>query len=191
MTTTQTPPRNRLDRETKFLQDIQDHIKNDTGAKADLRRALSGEPKHIRKVHAYVQPYIGKLSESEREQKRQEEQIWIPVTCLSVFYPQPFRESEKQRNFGHSCRSLATATNSEGAERRFRTLLDLTLTDIQSPLTALVRQMKTKEVAIDYPKLLADLRRWEHPDQYIQDNWARAFWGAPAKPPEDVDPSFP
>jgi CRISPR system Cascade subunit CasB len=184
MTTTQTSSRPSLERETKFLQAIRDRIKHDNGAKADFKRALSGEPKHIRKIHIYVLPYIGKLRDSEREQKRQEEQIWIPVACLSVFYPQPFREGEKQRNFGHSCRSLAAATNSKGAERRFRALLDLTLSDIQSPLTALVRQMKTKEVAIDYPQLIADLRRWEHPDQYIQDQWARTFWGVSALPEE-------
>jgi CRISPR system Cascade subunit CasB len=48
---------------------------------------------------------------------------------------------------------------------------------MQPPLTALVRQMKSKGIAIDYPKLLADLRQWEHPNQYIQDHWARVFWG--------------
>jgi CRISPR system Cascade subunit CasB len=66
--------------------------------------------------------------------------------------------------------------------------LDLALADIQAPLANLVRQIKTKEIAIDYPQLLADLRRWEHPDQYIQDNWARAFWGVP-NVPEGAPPS--
>jgi CRISPR system Cascade subunit CasB len=176
MTTTQSPTR--YQHEIRFLQSVSGRIKNDNGAKADFKRALSGEPKHIRAIYPLVLPYIGKISEWEREQKEQEEQIWIPVACLSVYYPQAIREAEKPRNFGASCRSLATATNSDGADRRFRALLDLALTDIQSPLTALVRQMKSKEIAIDYPKLLADLRQWEHPSQYIQDEWARSFWGA-------------
>jgi CRISPR system Cascade subunit CasB len=93
-----------------------------------------------------------------------------------VYYPQSIRE--KQQNFGSSCRGLANNTQSEGADRRFRALLDTSLEDIQSPLTALVRQIKTKEVRIDYPQLLADLTQWEHPNQYIQDRWARTFWGA-------------
>jgi CRISPR system Cascade subunit CasB len=177
MTTTQTEPRNQLEREIRFLTLVRDRIKNDNGAQADFKRALSGESKHIWAIYPLVLHYIGKISESEGEQKRQEEQIWIPVACLSVYYPQTLREADKQRNFGHSCRGLATATNSEGADRRFRALLDLALTDIQSPLAALVRQMKSKGIAIDYPKLLADLRQWEHPNQYIQDQWARAFWG--------------
>jgi len=171
-TTTQSKPRNWLEYEIRFLQSVRDRIKNDNGAKADFKRALSGEPEHIRKVYPFVLPYIGNVSEWEQKQ------IWIPVACLSVYYPPAKFEMEKHRNFGHSCQGLATATKSEGADRRFRALLDLALTDIQSPLTALVRQMNSKKIAIDYAQLLADLRQWEHPNQYIQDRWARAFWGA-------------
>jgi CRISPR system Cascade subunit CasB len=172
MTTTQATTLNRLDYEIHFLKSVGDRIKNDKGAQADFKRAMSGEPQHIRKVYQFILPYVGKASEW------QQEQIWIPVACLSVYYPQTLREEEKQRNFGHSCHGLAIATNSDGADRRFRALLDLALTDIQSPLTALVRQMKSKGVSIDYPQLLADLKRWEHPNQYVQDQWARSFWGA-------------
>ncbi len=172
MTITQNSTRNRLEHEIRFLKSMGDRTANDNGAKADFKRAMSGEPEHIRKVYRFVLPYVGNASEWEQNN------IWIPVTCLSVYYQQPIREAEKQRNFGHSCRGLATATNSDGADRRFRALLDLALTDMQSPLTALVRQMKSKGIAIDHPKLLADLRQWEHPNQYIQDQWARAFWSA-------------
>jgi len=179
MTTTQSTPRNRLEYESRFLQSVSDRIKNDNGAKADFKRALSNEPEHIRKVYPFVLPYLGNASEWEQKQ------IWIPVACLSVYYP----STQKIGNFGHSCCGLATATNSEGADRRFRALLDLALTDIQSPLTALVRQMKGKGIAIDYPQLLADLRQWEHPNQYIQDHWARAFWGAPSGSPDEAEPA--
>jgi len=160
--------------EIKFLESINARAQKDNGVKAAFKRAMSGEPGHIRKVYEFVLPYLETATEWEQNH------VWIPVACLSVYYPQTIREAEQQhkRNFGHSCRRLATATNSEGADRRFRALLDLALTDIQSPLTALVRQMKTRGIAIDYAQLLADLRRWEHPDQYIQDQWARAFWGA-------------
>lgn len=183
MTTSQSTFRSRLEHESRFLQSVSDRIKNDKGAQADFKRALSGESEHIRKVYPYVLPHIGNASEWEQKQ------IWIPVACLSVYYPQPVSETEKPRNFGHSCRALATATNSEGADRRFRALLDLALTDIRSPLAALVRQMKDKKIAIDYPKLLADLRRWEHPDQFIQDQWARAFWGASPSSSEEAKPA--
>lgn len=182
MTTTQSTPRNRLERESQFLQAVSNRVNKDNGAKADFKRALSNEPKHMRAIYPFVLPYIGKASEWEQEQ------IWIPVACLSVYYPQPMREAVTPRNFGHSCHGLATAANSEGADRRFRALLDLALTDMPSPLAALVRQMKSKGIAIDYPKLLADLRQWEHPNQYIQDQWARTFWGTPPSSSNEAEP---
>jgi CRISPR system Cascade subunit CasB len=177
VTTTRTKS-NYLEQEIKFLQAVEMRTSKDNGAKAVFKRAMSGEPEHIRRVYQFVLPYIGNASEWEQSE------IWIPVACLAVYYPQTIRELEQQRNFGHSCQGLAKATNSEGADRRFRALLDLSLTDIQSSLTALVRQMKSKGTAIDYPKLLADLRQWEHPNQYIQDQWARTFWSAPSSDQE-------
>lgn len=177
MTTTQNKARNRLEYESKFLQLVCDQTKNDNAAKADFKRALSGESEHVRKVYRYVLPYVGNASEWELKQ------ILIPVACLSVYYP----SDSTTGNFGHSCRELAKATNSEGADRRFRALLDLSLADIKSPLTALVRQMKSKEIAINYPQLLADLRQWEHPNEYVQDQWARAFWGAPLSSSDEAE----
>jgi CRISPR system Cascade subunit CasB len=158
-----------LERPTKFLDALHRRIKDDNGAKATLKRALSGEDRHIRNTYSIVLSLIPDIPEWQQE-------LWILVACLSVYYPQPF-DREQQRNFGYSCRGLANATTSDGADRRFRALLDTALGDLRSPLTALIRQIKTKEIRLDYPQLLSDLCQWEHPDQYIQDRWARSFWG--------------
>ena len=157
----------RLERQTKFLESLHRRIKGDNGANAVFKRALSGEERHIRNTYSMVLPYLEGIP-------RRQQEVWIFVASLSVYYPQTIRE--QQQNFGSSCRDLANHTHSEGADRRFRALLDTSLEDIQSPLTSLVRQIKTKEVHIDYPQLLADLCQWEQPNQYIQDNWARSFW---------------
>jgi CRISPR system Cascade subunit CasB len=168
MTTTKTST-TYLERQTKFLESLHRRIKDDNGAKAVFKRALSGEERHIRNTYSMVLSYLEGIHERQQE-------IWIFVASLSVYYPQSIRE--KQQNFGSSCRGLANNTQSEGADRRFRALLDTSLEDIQSPLTALVRQIKANEVRMDYPQLLADLCQWEHSNQYIQDRWARTFWGA-------------
>jgi CRISPR system Cascade subunit CasB len=175
---TATTAMNKLEREVRFLKSVSDRIKNDSGAKAGFKRALSGESEHIRKIYPFVLPFLGGVSDWEQEHS------WIPVACLSVYYPQDIREDDKHRNFGRSCQCLSSATTSEGADRRFRALLDLSLEDIYSPLTALVRQLKSRGIAIDYPRLLSDLRQWDHADQYIQDQWARTFWGAMQQPDE-------
>lgn len=174
MTTIQTTSRPQLEREIKFLQTITDRIKNDNGAKADFKRALSGEYRHIRKIYPFVLPYLEGIHERQQD-------IWIFIACLSIFHDQDAGSS--LRNFAQSCLDLHNSSESKGPERRFRTLLDTDLADIQSPLTALVRQIKSKKdrtIPIYYPKLLSDLCHWDHPDQYIQDQWARTFWGVSA-----------
>jgi CRISPR system Cascade subunit CasB len=151
----------------KILESIDRNIKNDNGAKASLKRVLTGEPRHIRTVYSIVLPYLGGIEYNLDE--------WIFVAALLAYYPQKL-DRTPSKNFGSSASGLASATNSEGADRRFRALLDTSLEDIRSPLSALIRQMKTKDITIDYPQLIVDLCGWDHPDQYVQDKWARSFW---------------
>jgi CRISPR system Cascade subunit CasB len=156
---------------------------------AILKRAMSGDPTHIIKVHEFMPRNISDVSVWE------EDKIWIPVACLFVYYPQKIDrvQDPKKRNFGRSCWNLAMDIDqtgqSKGTPRRFKALLDTSLTDIRSPLNNLVRQMKSRGIPIDYPQLLIDLQQWEHPKQYIQDNWARTYWGA--APPNTEDPIDP
>lgn len=175
--TTAIQPKSEIKRPTEFLKVIQRNVKKDNGTQATLKRALTGEARHLRGVYPLVLPYLGGIEYNQDE--------WIFVACLFAYYPQSLEDN--RRNFGDSARGLASATQSEGAERRFRALLDTALEDMRSPLGAMVRLMKSKGVAINYPKLIVDLCRWEHPDQYVQDQWARAFWGASSKPSEDVE----
>ncbi|MGB7414624.1 MAG: type I-E CRISPR-associated protein Cse2/CasB [Thermosynechococcaceae cyanobacterium] len=132
MTPTQAP---RLERQTQFLENLHRLFKDDNGAKAVFKRTLSGEERHLRNTYSMVLSYIPELPQYLQD-------IWILVACLSFYYPQTIRE--EQRNFGYSCHGLANATRSEGADRRFRALLDTSLGDLRSPLTALVRQIKIK-----------------------------------------------
>ena len=175
--TTATQPKSEIKRQTEFLEVIKRNVEKDNGTKATLKRALTGETRHLRAVYPLVLPYLGGIEYNQDE--------WIFVACLFGYYPQSLEDN--RRNFGDSARGLASATQSGGADRRFRALLDTSLEDLRSPLGAIVRLMKSKGVAINYPKLIADLCPWEHPDQYVQDRWARAFWGAFSKPSEDVE----
>jgi CRISPR system Cascade subunit CasB len=166
-------------------KDEKSQKKDNLGGQAILRRAMSGEPKHVMGVHEFMPRNIRNLSIWE------EDRIWIPVACLFVYYPQTIDRvrDPKKRNFGRSCWNLAMEIDktgqSKGTPRRFKSLLDTSLTDIRSPLNNLVRQMKSRGVPIDYPQLLIDLQQWEHPKQYIQDKWARTYWGAALPITED------
>ncbi|MFN5515930.1 MAG: type I-E CRISPR-associated protein Cse2/CasB [Cyanobacteriota bacterium] len=178
VTVNSAPPK--WDQAHRFLSKLHEGIKDDKGAQAALKRALSGEPRHLIKTRAIVmRHYLPQMDDWQ-------ESIWIRVACLSMYYEQPLRDN--QCNFGESCRQLALLTNtgndpndslSKSVQRRFQALLDTSLTDIWTPLTGLIRQMKAqKSSSIDYPKLIYELCQWDHPDQYIQDKWAKAFWKA-------------
>lgn len=160
-----------IKRAADVLNRIQTTIQYDNGAKANLKRALTGEPRHQRATYPLVLRY---LNESEETYYLEQ---WLWVTGLLAYYPQDINPENKS-TFGHSARHLITGDSSGGPERRFRTLLDTSSEDLRSPPTAMARLMKSKSIPINYPQLLVDLCRWNHPDQYIQDKWARAFWNA-------------
>jgi CRISPR system Cascade subunit CasB len=170
---------NRLERQMKFLKNLHQRIKNDNATQANLKRALTGDDRHLRNVYSVILPYLPNMSKWQQD-------LWIFVASLSVYYEQPL-DRDLQKNFGFSCRGLATENISKGTDRRFRALLDTASEDLRSPLTALVRQIKTKGIRLDYPQLLFDLGQWDHPDQYIQDQWARTFWGASPPKPDSQD----
>jgi CRISPR system Cascade subunit CasB len=168
--TTTTSKHARLERATTFLDSLKQRIKHDSGARATLKRALSGEEHHIRRTYPFLLPYLEGISEWQQD-------IWIFVACLDIYQDQ--EKEPAPRNFAQSCLDLQNKVPSQGPERRFRTLLDTALVDIQSPITALVRQFKSQEVRVYYPQLILDLCNWDHPDQFVQDRWARTFWRVP------------
>ncbi|MFS8781391.1 type I-E CRISPR-associated protein Cse2/CasB [Synechococcus sp. W55.1] len=171
MTRVQTLSHNRLERATRFLQAIQERVKNDNGTRAAFKRALSGEAYHLWKVYPFVLPYLEGIPEWQQD-------IWIFVACLSVYHDQDVEPDPS--NFAKSCRELQdSAEPSKGPEKRFKSLLEAELDYIQYPITALVRQMKSKsdrKIFVHYPTLIADLCLWNHPNQIVQDRWARTFW---------------
>jgi CRISPR system Cascade subunit CasB len=91
MTTTKTEKSPQLERAEKFFTSLRLRIDKDSGAKAELKRALSGEERHIRNTYALVLPYLGEVKEWQQD-------VWILVAALSAYYPQEIRT--EQRNFG-------------------------------------------------------------------------------------------
>lgn len=172
--TTTTHTNTRLERAITYLDSLKKRVKNDSGAKATLKRALSGEDYHLRRTYPFLLPYLEGISEWQQV-------IWIFVACLDIYHDQD--KEPNPRNFAESCLDLQNSSESNGPERRFRALLDTDLPNIQSPITALVRQIKSKKdkkkIPVYYPRLIVDLCNWDHPDQFVQDRWARTFWRAP------------
>lgn len=167
-------------RASKYLTHVSRLVESDRGSRAALKRSLTGIGEHRRAVYPFLLPLLEGIPSHDQE-------FWFLVAGLFALYPQAL-DREESLSFGRSCQILNSRVNSGGPERRFKSLLDTDVADLDVPLTALVRLMKAKQVPLDYVSLLSHLQHWDHPSQWVQDRWARNFWSwqPPASP--DVSP---
>jgi len=64
----------------------------------------------------------------------------------------------------------------QGAERRFYQLLDSEFEDLPDRLRHAVSLLKSREIPIDWRRILADLCNWEWASRSVQKAWSRDFW---------------
>jgi CRISPR-associated protein Cse2 (CRISPR_cse2) len=74
--------------------------------------------------------------------------------------------------------------NIPSSHERFRTLLDAELErdgtgELAYRLRGLVRMLVAKDIPIDVIQLARDLRGWRAESHYVQERWAKAFYGPP------------
>jgi CRISPR system Cascade subunit CasB len=191
--TANTKSNKRLDLARKNLKLIETKIISNNVTKSDLKRSLTGEPKYLRRIYS-VTSYLEGVAEHNKDE-------WILIAGLFAYYYDELKpylvwgDSELPKDFGTSLQALSIATKppnepeSKAVVRKCRALLDTSLENIRSPLSALVRQMKSHSITIDYPKLIVDLCQWNHSDQYIQDQWAKSFWGYQSPKDEPHSPT--
>lgn len=85
------------------------------------------------------------------------------------------------KNFGASMRLLVSrgepGTNvAQAVEHRFAVVLGSEDERLAHHLRQAVVQLSSAGTNIDFAVLLADLRRWDHPDRFVQRRWAHEFW---------------
>ncbi len=134
-------------------------------ALAKLRRGL-GKRMGSPEMYPYVVPF---LPEQERER-----QHYFLVASLFAMHPDA---SPRGRSMGAVFRAIRGESESESVEKRFVHLLSADAEDMGNDLRQGVSLARSKGVAIDYHRLLYDLRYWEHRDRFVQLQWARDFWG--------------
>lgn len=154
-----------VDRFVGYLEGLRD--REDRGALAALRRGLGKPPGTVADMHPYVVPRLPPHAH------RAEEDLYYLVASLFAYHDQPGGRG----NMGRAFRGVRSATESESVEQRFVALLDCHRDDVADHLRQAIGLAKSNDVPVDYRRLLADLRYWDHPDRFIQRNWSRQFWG--------------
>lgn len=89
------------------------------------------------------------------------------------------KEGKKKKqlpSFGKSLRGIRTEKNGNGLDRRVERLLDADAGQLPFYLRREVHFVTNEGGHIDWATLLDDLLKWDHPDRYIQRNWARDYF---------------
>lgn len=89
---------------------------------------------------------------------------------------EPSTTRARPRTFGATLHAIRTPSNSEGLDRRFERLLDADRHQLPFLLRREVQIACGEGGRIDWAQLLQDVRQWEHPDRFVQRNWARDYF---------------
>jgi CRISPR system Cascade subunit CasB len=124
-------------------------------------------------MYRYVVPWL-----PERSRPAVDAAYYL-VASLFALHPQPGGVGNMGNHFG---RARDPQGDSSALERRFTTLLAAHPDDLHVNLRQAVSFLRSKEVPVNWHQLLSDVLAWGHPERYVQQQWARAFWGRPSQP---------
>jgi CRISPR system Cascade subunit CasB len=149
-------------------------LRDDRGALAALRRGLGQPPGTVADMYRYVVPW---LSDDARPWR---EDAYYLIAALFAYHPMEGGTGNLGDHF--ACAREPRGDNT-AIERRFTALLAAHPDDLPSYLRQAVSFLKSKVVPINWHQLLSDVMAWSHPDlrDRVQKDWARAFWGRPAR----------
>jgi CRISPR system Cascade subunit CasB len=149
--------------------------RDDRGTLAALRRGLGHPPGTVADMYRYVVPWLPDDAPPWRED------AYYLVAALFAYHP----GAGGSGNMGdHFARAQDPQGDSPAVERRFTALLAAHPDDLGSYLRQAVSFLKSKDIPVNWHQLLTDVMAWGHPERYVQQRWAWAFWGRPAKKAE-------
>jgi CRISPR type I-E-associated protein CasB/Cse2 len=142
-------------------------VRHDRGALAALRRGLS--PATVMDAWPVVARLGGDIGQPG-------ESVFVDIAALFATHP----VESSARNFGDSCRAIATDAKGgliDSHERRFRRLISSdSLADLSGQLRTWVRMAAGKGTGVNYESLFTDLWNWRWYADDIRVQWARSFW---------------
>ena len=160
----------------QHLQELADPSTPDRGSLAALRRGLGQPPGSVPEMATHVVPYLPDGQWTWRNQT-----YFVLASLFGLFHTPPRRiPGPVPQNMGDTLRSIGDKTDSHSIEGRFMAMLKSHRDDLPNHLRHAVDLASGKEIAINWEQLLKDMNNWDHPDQFVQRNWSRGFWGRPS-----------
>jgi CRISPR system Cascade subunit CasB len=155
-----------MEKENKFIGYLLNLAeRTDTkGALADLRSGLTTDNGESPKMYKHIVPYL--------EDKVSGDDIWFYV--IAALFAS--HQNHVANNSIGKAFKLLSLDGSESIEKRFLALLSCREEDLFLHLKQAFSLFKSKNVGIDYFKLMNDLKNWGHPDKWVQKKWARDYY---------------
>ncbi len=139
----------------------------DRGKLSHLRRWWSPTTRH------YAYPVIASLAGGQAIDNG-------PICTVAALFAEHPKHSDKSKNFGATCRTIA-GKNRDTFEAHFRRLLASTdlENDLAPVLQRIIRRAKNTGASVNYTQLHKDLSKWRYSAEDIKTNWAKEYWSAP------------
>src|SRR5690554_6458706 len=137
-----------------FISYLTGTLAEDRGALAALRRGLGQPPGHAPEMLRFVVPFL-----SERPSRWEERTLYM-IASLFALHP----ANTTTGNMGDHYAALRTPENEAALERRFTALLAAHPDELDVHLRQAVARLKSKELPVNWDRLLKDCRAWHRPD---------------------------
>jgi len=167
--------------EVPFVGHLEDLAKPDSrngrAVLAALRRGLGRRPGAAPEMYPYLVPWTSHLSGWREE-------VFYLVASLFASHPVSWH-GEGASNFGASMAQVRAKEGGDSTQRRFVALLNSHRDDLPDHLRHAVSLCASKEVPVNWGRLLRDLPSWDDDSRWVQLRWAREFWkrdDEPARP---------
>ncbi len=98
---------------------------------------------------------------------------------LATLYP--LADGGGTGDLGVLLRHARQDRNAKGLDRRVEILLDADATQLPFRLRQAVHFLHSNRVRMDWARLLANLLSWNHPERFVQKQWARSYFGEISK----------
>lgn len=114
------------------------------------------------------------------------EEIYYLIATLYSHNRYPAKGDLAKGDFGTTMRFVKDKTGSENIDHRMSFLLDSNFDrvgghpgggEVPYRLRQCIKLANGHEVGVNWPKLLFDLMRWDHPDKWVQKRWAESYFG--------------
>jgi len=137
----------------------------DRAALAALRRSLGRPSGAVAETHRYILPFAPSVS------GRQLDALYL-IAGLFASHPDPGGTG----NMGGSMRRVLELRDTTSIEKRFIRLLDADAEDLPWILRQAVTLCRATSIRLDWRLLAWHIVNWDHPDRWVQRQWAQSFW---------------